>query len=211
MRISSVHPLRRTRIMVATLAAAILALAATALAGPPVRPPLAYWAFNCFTSCADANFQPESNGTAVASMSSSFEPDAGVNESGTTLNALGFYEARSALTLRTGTGGVNNGRDLTWRVNTAGAATVRVSFATRRSAGGFSGNQFQYSVDGVSFVNFGAPFDPGTDWNVISFDLKHVRALNDAPNAAFRIVFQGGSTSSATEYALIDNLQVNGR
>jgi hypothetical protein len=203
--------LRHPRRLVPILAATLVMLAATAGAAPPVRPPLAYWAFNCFTTCGDTNFQPESDGTAAASMSSTFEPDAGVNEGGTRLNALGFHEARSALTLRTGTGGVNNGRDLTWRVNATSASALRVSFATRRSPGGFAANQFQYSADGVTFVDLGAPFDPGADWNVVSFDLKHVRALNAAPAAAFRIVFNGGSTSSATEYALLDNLQVNGR
>lgn len=209
MRIPSVARPRRGPAVLAILAT--LALAAGVAAAPPPRAPLAYWAFNCFTSCGDANYQPEANGTAAASMSSSFAPDDGVNEGGTSLNALGLYEARSALTLRTGSGGANNGRDLTWRVNTTGAATLKVSFATRRSADGFRSNQFQWSSDGVTFVDFGAPFDSGPDWNVVSFDLKHVRALNDAPAAAFRIVWNGGSTTSATEYALIDNLQVTGK
>jgi hypothetical protein len=209
MRIPPVPSLRRGPAALALVATLVLAVAVSA--APPVRAPLAYWAFNCFTTCGDANFQPETNGTAAASMSSTFEPDAGVNESGTTLNALGFHEARAALTLRTGSGGINNGRDLTWHVNTTGASGVRVSFATRRSADGFRSNQFQYSTDGVTFVNFGAPFDPGPDWNLVTFDLKHVRTLNDAPAAAFRIVWHGGSTASATEYALIDNLQVVGK
>jgi hypothetical protein len=209
MHIPFVVPLRRGPAVLAVLAP--LALAVAVSAAPPPRAPLAYWAFNCFTSCGDANFQPESDGTAAASMTSSFEPDDGIHEGGTRLNALGFHEARAALTLRTGTGGVNNGRDLTWRVNTTGASQLKVSFATRRSADGFRSNQFQYSTDGVSFVDFGAPFDSGPDWNVVTFDLKHVRPLNDAPGAAFRIVWNGGSTTSETEYALIDNLQVTGK
>ena len=144
-------------------------------------------------------------------MTSSFEPDPGVNESGTTLNSVPPYEARAALTLRTGTGGANNGRDLTWRVSTSGHASIQVSFATRRSAGGFSSNRFQYTLDGATFVDFGQLFDPGSEFAVVSYDLRHVRALNNNPSAGFRIVFNGGSTSSASEFTLIDNLQVVGK
>jgi hypothetical protein len=172
---------------------------------------LAYWAFNCFTTCGDANLQPESVSQRPASMSSSFEPDNGVNESGTSLNAVTPYEARSALTLRTGAAGTNNGRNLTWLVSTAGATNIQVSFATRKSSGGFASNRFQYSADGSTFVDLGAAFNPPTsNFVLVSFDLRHVRTLNDNPNAAFRIVFDAGSTTNGSEFALIDNLQVTG-
>ena len=180
-------------------------------AAPPERPLLAYWAFNCFTTCGDANFTPEAVSLSPASMTSSFEPDPAGNESGTTLNSVSPFEARAALTLRTGTGGANNGRDLTWRVGTSGYAALHVSFATRRSAGGFSSNQFQYTLDGATFVNFGQPFNPGGDFAVVSSDLRHIRGLNDNPNAGFRIVFNGGSSSSAGEFTLIDNLRIVGK
>jgi hypothetical protein len=199
-----------SRLVALALIAAGLASAA-ALDAAPRRPVLAYWAFNCFTTCGDANLQPESISQATASMTSSFEPDNGVNESGTPLNAVSPYEARSAMTLRTGSGGINNGRDLTWRVNASTAAGIVVSFATRRSIGGFSRNQLQYSLDGSTWTDFGAAFDPPADWTVLSYDLRHVRGLIGDPNAAFRIVFQGGSTTSSAEYCLIDNLQVGGK
>src|SRR5262245_11012715 len=162
------------------LAAAMLALTVATTAGAaPRRPVLAYWAFNCISTCGDANFTPESVSQSDASMTSSFEPDEGVNGSGTTANSIPPYEARSGLTLRTGTGGINNGRDLTWRVDASGYDALRVSFAARRSAAGFSSNQFQYTLDGASFVNFGTPFDPGNEFAVISYDLHQVRGLND--------------------------------
>jgi hypothetical protein len=205
--------LRQLRPSLATIFIAIaLALATSSThAAPPSRPPLAYWAFNCFTTCGNANFNPEAVGTNASSMTSTFEPDAGSNESGTTLNGIPPYEARAALTLRTGTGGINNGRNLTWFVSTSGATAIRVSFAARRSAGGFSSNQFQYTLDGTTFVDFGAPFDAGSNFGVVSYDLKRVRELHNNPNAGFRVVFNGGSTSSATESTLIDNLQVVGK
>jgi len=195
----------------AAIGTLVLVLVATRVAAAPDRPALAYWAFNCFTTCGDANFQPEAVGLSTASMTSSFDPDAGVNESGTTLNSIPPYEARSSLTLRTGTGGSNNGRNLTWRVNTTGYTFINVSFAARRSAAGFSSNQFQYTLDGASFVDFGAPFDAGSGFAVVAFDLRHVKGLNNNPHAGFRIVFNGGSTADAGEFTLIDNLQVSGK
>jgi len=177
-------------------------------AAPRGRSLLAYWAFNCFTTCGDANLAPESIGLASASMTSTFEPDAGVNESGTTLNSVPPYEARSALTLRTGTGGINNGRNLTWRVSTVGQSNIQVSFAARRSPGGFGANQFQYSLDGLVFTDVDGSFDVGSAFAVVSYDLRRIRGLADNPNAAFRIVFNGGSSSSAEEFFLVDNLQV---
>jgi hypothetical protein len=201
----------RRRWLALAIALTMAAVARPAVAAPRARPLLAYWAFNCFTTCGDANFNPEAVSLAPASMTSNFEPDTGVNESGTTLNSVPPFEARAALTLRTGTGGVNNGRNLIWSVSTSGSSGIQVSFAARRSAGGFSVNQFQYTLDGVSFVDFGGPFDPGGGFAVIAYDLRHVRGLNDNPNAGFRIVFGGGSTSSANEFALIDNLQVVGK
>lgn len=203
---SAYWPARRTwfahAVVVASLSFAVASNAA------PRRPLLAYWAFNCFTTCGDANFNPETVSQSPASMSSTFEPDAGTNESGTTLNSIQPYEARAALTLRTGTGGVNNGRNLTWRANTSGISGVQISFATRRSTGGFTSSQLQYTLDGIAFLNFGQPFDPGSEFAVVSFDLRHVRGLDNNPNAGFRIVFHGGSTSNANEFVLIDNLQV---
>lgn len=190
----------------------VLSTSAGAAPSNKSRPLLAYWAFNCFTTCGDANFQPESIGQQPASMSWSFVPDDGVNESGTTLNAVANYEARSALTLRTGEGGINNGRDLTWRVSTAGMSMIEVSFAARRSGGGFSSNRFQYTADGVSYADVGGAFDPSSGgFTVVRFDLRQVRELNDNPNAGFRIVFNGGSASDATQFVLLDNLQVVGK
>jgi hypothetical protein len=200
----------RWRSLVPAMVVASISFAVVSTAAPR-RPLLAYWAFNCTTTCGDANFIPETVSQSPASMSSTFEPDAGSNESGTTLNSVPPYEARAALTLRTGAGGINNGRDLTWRVSTSGFSGIQISFATSRSAGGFASNQFQYTLDGTTFVNFGEPFDPGSESAVVSYDLRHIRGVNSNPNAGFRIVFNGGSTSNATEFILIDNLQVVAR
>jgi hypothetical protein len=200
----------QTLLRAAMIAFIVVAIQVDVATAARARTVLGYWAFNCFTTCGTSNFDPEAISQSTATMSSTFEPDPGVNESGTTLNAVPPYEARSALTLRTGAGGVNNGRNLTWLVNASGYTNLSVSFAVRRSAAGFTSGQFQYMLDGVTFQDHGAPFDLTTDFTILSFDLKRIRGLNRNPGAGFRIVWQGGSTTSEGEYALIDNLQVTG-
>ncbi len=128
--------------------------------------------------------------------------------SGSTVNARQGDSAGSALTLQGGTGNVNNGRNITFNVSTAGFSNIIVTFASQRTSTGFNSNQFQYSLDGVSFVNFGAPFNPATSFGLFTFDLSGVAGLSNNPLAAFRIIFNGATTAAGN--IRIDNLVVEG-
>jgi len=128
--------------------------------------------------------------------------------SGTTVNQQMGDAAGQALALQGGTNNENNGRSLTLSLSTVGFNSISVSFATQRTATGFNSNQFQYSTDGVTFTDFGALFNPPTSFSLISFDLTSIAALNNNPNAAFRIVFNGSTSSSSNNR--IDNLVVSG-
>lgn len=130
--------------------------------------------------------------------------------SGSPTNARGGDAAGQALAL---VGNANNGNNLTLRVSTAGFTSIVVSFASQRTTTGFNNNQFQYSIDGVNFVNFGTAFNPPTSFaaapnGLFSFDLSAVGGLNNNALAAFRIVFNGATTSAAN--VRIDNLIVEG-
>jgi len=85
-----------------------------------------------------------------------------------------------------------------------------VSFATQGTSTGFNNNQFQYSLDGISFIDFGSPFVPATAFGSVPlvFSLAAIVGLNDNPNAAFRIVFNGATSSTGTNR--IDNFVVEG-
>ena len=85
----------------------------------------------------------------------------------------------------------------------------RISLATLRTSTGFNSNQFQYSLDGVAFINFGAPYTPQLTFGLVTFDLSSIAGLNDNPNAAFRIVFNGATSASGKNR--IDNLVVEGQ
>jgi hypothetical protein len=129
---------------------------------------------------------------------------------GTTNNARLGDSAGQALSLQGGTGNANNGRNLTLNVSTVGFSDIIVSFATQGTSTGFNSNQFQYSIDGLNFINFGSPYIPAAAFGAVPlvFTLTSIAGLNDNPNAAFRIVFNGAA--SATGNNRIDNIVVEG-
>ncbi|HEX6046482.1 MAG TPA: PEP-CTERM sorting domain-containing protein [Pyrinomonadaceae bacterium] len=129
---------------------------------------------------------------------------------GTTNNARLGDVAGQALSLQGGTGTANNGRHITFNVSTVGFSNIIVSFATQGTSTGFISNQFQYSLDGITFVDFGAPYTPASAFGSVPlvFTLSSIAGLNDNPNAAFRIVFNGATSSTGTNR--IDNFVVEG-
>ena len=129
---------------------------------------------------------------------------------GTLTNARQGDLAGQALSLQGGTGNANNGRNITFNVSTAGFSAIVVSFATQGTSTGFTSNQFQYSLDGVTFVDFNPAFTPPAAFgsSPIVFTLSGITGLDNNPNAAFRIVFNGAT--SATGNNRIDNLVVEG-
>ena len=129
---------------------------------------------------------------------------------GTTNNARQGDPAGQALSLQGGTGNANNGRNLTFNVSTVGFANIVVSFATQGTSTGFNSNQFQYSLDGINFIDFGSPYTPATAFGTLPlvFTLTSIAGLNNNPNAAFRIVFNGATTSTGNNR--IDNIVVEG-
>ena len=129
---------------------------------------------------------------------------------GTTNNARQGDVAGQAISLQGGTGTANNGRHLTFNVSTLGFSNIVLSFATQGTSTGFNLNQFQYSLDGITFVDFGPPYTPAAAFGSLPvvFSLAGIVGLNDNPNAAFRIVFNGASSATGTNR--IDNFVVEG-
>jgi hypothetical protein len=129
---------------------------------------------------------------------------------GTSNNSRLGDAAGQALSLQGGTGTANNGRNITFSVSTLGFSDIVVSFATQGTSTGFNSNQFQYSLNGVNFVDFGPPFTPTSVFGAVPvvFTLTSIIGLNNNPNAAFRIVFNGATTSTGNNR--IDNIVVEG-
>jgi PEP-CTERM motif len=129
---------------------------------------------------------------------------------GTTNNARLGDPAGQALSLQGGTGNTNNGRNVTLSVSTLGFSDIIVTLATQGTSTGFNSNQFQYSLDGITFIDFSAPYVPATAFGVVPvvFTLSSIAGLNNNPNAAFRIVFNGATSSTGNNR--IDNIVVEG-
>jgi hypothetical protein len=161
---------------------------------------IAVWNFN------DSNLAVDHGGGSLTTTV--LAANVNFSSAGTTTNARAGDPAGQGLTLQGGTGNVNNGASLTLNVSTASRSNIVVSFAALRSSTGFNSNQFQYSLDGSTFVNFGSPFAPAASFALITFDLSAVAGLNNNPLAAFRIVFNGATASTGTNR--LDNLVVEG-
>ena len=162
---------------------------------------IAVWNFND----SDVNVD-HGNGT----LTSNFNVANILFAAGTSNNARLGDPAGQALSLQGGTGNANNGRNLTFNVSTVGFSDLIVSFATQGTSTGFNSNQFQYSLDGLTFINFGSPYIPAAAFGAVPlvFTLTSIAGLNNNPNAAFRIVFNGAA--SATGNNRIDNIVVEG-
>jgi len=162
---------------------------------------LAVWNFN------DSNLNVDhGSGTLTTSINAANVLFA----AGTTNNARQGDTAGQALSLQGGTTTANNGRNITFNVSTVGFSNIVVSFATQGTSTGFNSNQFQYSLDGISFIDFGSPYIPATAFGSVPiiFSLAAIAGLNDNPNAAFRIIFNGASSATGTNR--LDNIVVEG-
>ena len=162
---------------------------------------LAVWNFN------DSNLNVDrGNGTLTSNLIAANILFA----AGTTNNARQGDIAGQALSLQAGTGTANNGRNITFNVSTLGFSNIVVSFATQGTSTGFNSNQFQFSLDGINFVDLGPPYVPLTAFGTLPvvFTLSGILGLNNNPTAAFRIVFNGATSSTGTNR--IDNFVIEG-
>ena len=146
----------------------------------------------------------------VGILSTNFNMTNVLFAAGTTTNARQGDVAGQALSLQSGTGNANNGHSITINVSTVGFAAIVLSFATQGTSTGFNSNQLQYSLDGITFVDFGSPYTPAATFGSVpfTFDLSSVTGLDNNADAALRIVFSGAT--SATGNNRIDNLVVAG-
>lgn len=190
---------RLTRRLAINLTLAVLALFFPTKAA--LADPIAIWNFNDSDLAVDHGAGTLVSNFIVANIGFA---------AGTTNNARLGDPAGQALSLQGGTSNANNGRNITVNASTLGYGNIIVSFATQGTATGFNSNQFQYSLNGVTFVDFGSPYVPATAFGTVPivFNLGGIPGLNNNPNAAFRIVFNGATSATGTNR--IDNLVVEG-
>ncbi|MBC7780005.1 MAG: PEP-CTERM sorting domain-containing protein [Proteobacteria bacterium] len=76
-------------------------------------------------------------------------------------------------------------------VDTSGFGALRIAFDFRPSGSSARHQQFQYALDGISFVDFGAPWaaTAGDTWSIQrTIGLGAIEGVDDNPLMAFRLV-----------------------
>lgn len=148
--------------------------------------------------------------------SSSF---ASTNSGGTISNPAGNGSAESFSST-----GWADGEYYEFITSTAGFTGITVSYAQAASNTGPGSFQFQYSTDGVNFIDFQGVFaGPTADFavatpnaaNVLTFDLSEITALNNQASVGFRVAVSGSLAENGTTLAgggtfRIDDFVVNG-
>ncbi len=122
---------------------------------------------------------------------------------GTDLNAQASVLAGDSLGL---SGMSHNGAFAQIDLSTAGMADLSLSFATRRTATGFSNNRVEAWIGG-SWTLVSTFSGPTTTWEVITVDLSALNALENGL-ASLRLVFDGATSGSGN--IRIDNLTIEG-
>src|SRR5690625_305811 len=127
---------------------------------------------------------------------------------GTTINAFASDLAGRDLGLRNGAGLLNEGRHLTFRISMDGFEKLILSYATRRSASGFTDQHWFWSIDGENFV-FHATVKPSGNYALETISFESVADLAGAPEVYFRVVLDGiPEQPSATGNNRLDNVQI---
>lgn len=128
---------------------------------------------------------------------------------GDTLNAQAGVSSGGSLSPQGGTSNGNNGMAIILEVSTLGFTDISVSWAQRGTSTGFDSRTFDYSLDGSSWTNFGTDLgDLTSTWEVQSYDLSAVSAIENQSTVFFRIVLDGATNSSGNNR--FDNITIAG-
>lgn len=106
-----------------------------------------------------------------------------------------------------------NTRELIIESPTTGYEKIEVKFATTRSGNGAPQQEFYYSSNGGStWTKVGDAYDVPevTAWELKTFNLEGITALNNNPNVKFRILFVGEGAANTSGNNRFDNLSVTG-
>lgn len=179
------------------------------------RAQVALTAFNFNNTTSTTTLLSSTGGLQTSQITTNFNAqDVSSSANGTTLNAVPGDSAGSALLLQAQnnqTGAVENGNFIQFGVDTSNYYNIKLSLATQGNANGFTSDAIQYSLTGPAgtFTTFGT-YTPASAYGVQTFDFSSISGLTFNPNATFRIVFNGASTTSKSGNNLIDNLVVTG-
>src|SRR5690625_4072562 len=166
---------------------------------------IAGWNFNDLSDGYLSQFEVNHG---VGILTSDWDTAAFSDFAGTTLNRFGADPAGRDFAFRNGAGFLNEGRGLTIRISMVNFANLAVSYATRRSASGFTDQEWCWSLDGENFV-FHERLSAGDSYGLETIDFSDVKELSDVSEVFLRMELRGlPSNPSAAGNNRIDNLRL---
>lgn len=104
-----------------------------------------------------------------------------------------------------------NTRELLIVAPSTGYGKLVVSFAVMRSSNGAAQEVFEYSANGgTTWTQVGNAYDIPLDFELRTFDLSAIEAVNNNANLRFRIRFVGAGADGSSGNNRLDNIVVEG-
>jgi hypothetical protein len=126
---------------------------------------------------------------------------------GSTINAFAGDSAGFGLRPRN----PSNTRELILETPSTGFEKLTVKFASMRSSSGAVQEELYYSSNGgTDWVKVGSAYDIPLDWELKSFDLSDVAAVNNNKDLKFKILFVGTGADGASGNNRFDNITIEG-
>lgn len=173
---------------------------------------LYYWNFNENVPESGINWaQPIPAFIGDGSITYTFEN--AVSFGGTTINGIPDEENGGSFVPQAGTDLINNGRHFDLDVPTTGYNNIILRYPTRRTSTGFTTQEVQYTLDGLTWtpkeIVDVSEFD--NNWlvgQVVTIDFSGIAGVANNPDFKIRIVLDGGSHLSGNNR--FDNIRVIG-
>lgn len=107
-----------------------------------------------------------------------------------------------------GTGNSANGKSMVIKFSMTGFENPILTFATRGTATGFNTHQWAWSIDNITYTNFGTNTANTTaTFTTATLDMSAIDALDGATDVYLRITFSGSSTAAGNNR--LDNIVIN--
>lgn len=165
---------------------------------------VAGWNFNDVGDAPGSQYAV-SHGTGL--LATNWDASAWTDFTGTEENGFGGDVGGRDAALRNGSDPSNEGRYLEFQLSLTNFEKLSVTYATRRSASGFTDQQWWWSIDGETFVPHVTVTAPSS-YGAMAIDFSEVTAVDNAIEVYLRLVLENAPTgASSTGNNRFDNFQ----
>jgi hypothetical protein len=127
---------------------------------------------------------------------------------GTTVNGNPGEVNGGSFVPRGGLEAINNGEHFILSVPTVGYESIVLTYASQRTATGFSTQTVHYTVNGTDWIQIAEFTEIPTSFGLFTVNFSSVTAANNNPNFAVKFVLTGATAEAGNNR--FDNISVNG-